>query len=274
MALRIEAGRIRLGGREVLGGLDVHLAPPALTGIVGPNGSGKSTLLRALAGILPLAGGRAWIGGRPLGALSRRELARRVAYLPQGETLSAPFPVEDVVRMGRYPHLGLFRAEGSDDELAVERALRSTDALHLRARPVTELSGGERQRVLLARTLATEAPVLLLDEPAANLDVRHALDLLDLLAGEAASGRAVAVALHDLNLAWRFCDFVWLLHAGGIAAQGAPGEVLRSDRVRAAFGVETRILPSPEGDQLVFERSARGRASALHSRDARRQRDV
>ena len=239
MKLAMEDGSVELGGRSVLRDVTLSFEEGAVTGILGPNGAGKSTLLRALTGLVPLAAGRVKIDWRDLSALSRREVARRVGYLPQSTEVPFSLPIEDVVMMGRYAHVKRFGSEGPEDRRAVDAALSAVDADSLKGRPVNELSGGERQRVLLARTLATEASVLLLDEPTANLDIRHCLDLLDILRGQAADGRTIAVAIHDLNLAQQFCDRLLLVHDGRLVAEGTTNEVLLPGLMRKVFEVET-----------------------------------
>ena len=250
MDLRIEDGGVSLGGREVLHDVSLRLAPGRLTAILGPNGAGKSTLIRALAGVLPLDRGSVWVGDQHACSFSRRENARWVGYLPQQAEVPFPFPVEEVVLMGRYPYLERFRPEGLEDRAAVARALRIADADSLRGRPVTELSGGERQRVLLARTLAAETPCLLLDEPVASLDIGHSLDLLEILRRLADEGRTIALALHDLNLAYQHCSHFVLLSEGRLVAEGPAESVFRPELLRETFAVEPRFVVE-NGTRLV-----------------------
>lgn len=239
---------VELGGRRVLHGIDHVFEPGSFTAILGPNGAGKSTLLRTLAGLLPPTRGAVLLGSRDLRAMSRREIARALGYLPQGAEMPFPFPVEDVVLMGRYAHLGRFQLESEEDRRIADRALAAVDGADLRGRPVNELSGGEHQRVLLARTLATGAPILLLDEPVANLDIRHSLEFLDLLKGRTRAGDTVILALHDVNLAYRYADRFLLLREGRLLDHGPAERVLRPILLREAFGVEARRA----GDTFVF----------------------
>ena len=172
MRLKAENIIVELGGREVLQGVSADFRPGALTGVIGPNGAGKTTLLRALAGLVPLKSGRITLKGEPIGAFDRKETARCVGYLAQKQEPAFPFRADETVMMGRYPHQGRLSPETDSDREAVAAALRDVDAEDLSSRAINELSGGELQRVLIARTLAAQTPVLLLDEPVANLDVQ------------------------------------------------------------------------------------------------------
>ncbi len=252
--MRLEAENIivELGGREVLQDVSASFQPGALTGVIGANGAGKTTLLRALAGLAPVKSGRITLEGEPIGAFDRREAARRVGYLAQKQEPAFPFRVDETVMMGRYPHQGRLSPETEADHAAVAAALRDVDAADLADRAINELSGGELQRVLIARTLAAQTPVLLLDEPFANLDVRHCLDILAILRAQASEGRTVVASLHDLNLAGRFCDELLLLHQGEILAQGEAGSVLTLRLIERAFGVHAEILPVNGGEERHF----------------------
>jgi len=240
--MRIEARGliVRLRDREVLRGLDLAAAPGELTAVIGPNGAGKTTLLRAIAGLLPAAAGTVLLDGRPLGGLDARDLARRLAYLPQERIVHWALAARAVVALGRLPWQPLGTGESAADRAAIDAALGAMDASHLAHRPVSELSGGERARVLIARALAQEPAALLADEPAAGLDPAHQLVLFRHLAALAAKGRTVIVALHDLSLAARFCHSVALLHQGRTLAAGAPEDVLSPQHLAAAYGIEAR----------------------------------
>jgi iron complex transport system ATP-binding protein len=242
-------------GRAVLEGASVVLEAGTTTAIIGPNGSGKSTLLRALAGVAkPLAGDIA-LDGRPLGSYTSRELARRLAHLPQAPLVPAGITVEELVALGRHPHRRLLGSAGSDDE-AVEDAITATGVGLFRRRPVAELSGGERQRVWVAVALAQQAPILLLDEPTTFLDIRHQLELLELLSKLAAEGRAVLVVLHDLNQAAAFADDVLVLGRGRVIAQGRPAEVLDRAVISEAFEVDA-LVEARDGGVVCHFRSVR-----------------
>lgn len=216
--------------------------------IVGPNGAGKTTLLRLLTGLLrPRAGALAW-RGQPYTDLSRRELARRIAYVPQIRPARVPLTVEEVVLLGRYPHLSALQwAPRASDFAAVDEALSRVGAGDLRRRRVDELSGGERQAVFIAAALAQEAELLILDEPTIHLDARHQSDLAGLLlrlAGE--SGRTVVLATHDLNLAGLLGDRLVALKGGRILAAGRPAEILRPDLLESLFRARFEIVRGGE----------------------------
>ena len=252
MRIEAENAQVELGGRDALKGVSADFRPGALTGVIGANGAGKTTLLRALAGLAPLKGGRIMLDGEPIDAFDRREIARRVGYLAQKQEPAFPFRADETVMMGRYPHQGRLAPETEADREAVAAALRDVDAEDLAGRAINELSGGELQRVLIARTLAAQTPVLLLDEPFANLDVRHCLDILAILRAQASGGRTVVVSAHDLNLAHRFCDELLLLHEGEVLVSGNPRSVLRPEFIEQAFGVRAQILPVNGGEERHF----------------------
>jgi iron complex transport system ATP-binding protein len=219
--------------------LDLHAGAGAgeLLALVGPNGAGKTTLMRLLAGVWSPTEGSARLDDVDLRALPRRRAARRIAYVPQTSIPGADFTVQELVAMGRYPHQGWLAAPAPGDRDAVRTALARCDALHLAERSAARLSGGELQRVWIARCLATEADLLVLDEPTANLDVAHVLEVMELLLALARSGRGVAIALHDLGLARRFADRAALLHQGRLVAAGRAPDVLTAERIENVFGV-------------------------------------
>ncbi|RVT43693.1 ABC transporter ATP-binding protein [Sphingobium algorifonticola] len=235
VTLSIESLDVALGRRAVLHGISATLAPGSLVGVIGPNGAGKSTLVRAMRGLVPAAAGRILIDGQPITTIPDAAIARRVAYLPQGQVLHWPLSVERLVALGRLPHLAPFSAIGPQDQAAIDRALRRTDIAHLRARDATQLSGGERARALLARALAVEAPALIVDEPLGSLDPGHQMEVMELLRAQATAGTLVVAVLHDLSMAARFCDRVLLLDEGRLVADGAPEQVLTAQRIAAVY---------------------------------------
>ncbi|MFC4332051.1 heme ABC transporter ATP-binding protein [Streptomyces andamanensis] len=246
-----EGLRVRLGAREVLRGVDVRVRAGEVLALVGPNGAGKSTLLGALAADLPAAAGVVRVHGRPVREWSAPELALRRAVLPQSAELSFPFPVAEVVRMGRAPH----PASPAEDEAAVTAAMAATEVSAFAGRPFPALSGGERARVAFARVLAQHAPLLLLDEPTAALDLRHQELVLRLCRERAAAGDAVVVVLHDLGLAAAYAHRVAVLAAGRVAADGPPGEIFTEELLSRVYDQPVEVLPHPRtGAVLVTPR--------------------
>jgi iron complex transport system ATP-binding protein len=247
MTLEARGAAVERGGRRILDGASLRVEPGKFTAIIGPNGSGKSTLLRALAGLWPVADGEVLFDARPLHALPRRDIAKRIAFVPQDTRIDFAFTVEEIVGMGRHPHRGRFTPESAIDRAAVAAALERCDVAGLRGRAANTLSGGERQRVLIARSLAAQPEVILLDEPTASLDIEHALDILELCRTLAHDGHAVAVAMHDLNAVARYADVVVLLDHGRIAGIGAVGEVLTPAAFEQIFGVHAEPITASGG---------------------------
>jgi len=214
---------LQLGGVRVVDGVSLAFAAGAWAAVVGPNGAGKSSLLNLLAGLRVADAGAVLLQGRALAEWPARERAQQLAWLSQQGEAEGDIAARDVVRLGRLPRHGLFGAPDAADEAAVDRAMRETESTAYGARRLNQLSGGERQRVLLARALAVEAPVMLLDEPTTHLDAPHQRALLRGLAARARDGAAVVAVLHDLTLALA-ADRVVVMRAGRIAADGAPGD--------------------------------------------------
>jgi iron complex transport system ATP-binding protein len=240
---------VTLGERAVVRDVSAALAGGSLVGVLGPNGAGKSTLVRALLGLVRATGTVA-VDGAQVAALSRGDIARRIAYLPQGQTLHWPLSVERLVALGRLPHLAPMSRIGEADRQAIARAMALAEVTALGERTATELSGGERARVLLARALAVEAPVLIADEPLASLDPAHQLHGMAILRAQADAGVLVIAVLHDLGLAARFCDRVMLLHQGALVADGAPVAVLTRERLRDVYGIAA-WFGDADGQRLV-----------------------
>lgn len=244
MADAIEVTGLRAGyggGAPALDGVAFTVRDAGLAAVIGPNGSGKSTLLKVLAGLLRPEAGRVSVRGADPARERPKLRARRIAYLPQGEPEDAPFAALDLVLMGRFPYQGLLPFDRAEDLEVARRCLGAVDALPLAGRLLSEMSGGERQRVHLARALAQEPEVLLLDEPAAALDLRHQVSAWSLLRRLQAQDRRTVVAVsHDLNLPADFADQVLVLKGGRIVASGPPAEVLRASVLEPVY--ETRLL--------------------------------
>jgi ABC-type cobalamin/Fe3+-siderophores transport system ATPase subunit len=222
--------------------------------LVGPNGAGKSTLIRAVSGVVRILSGEVHIDGKLLSSLSTMERARYVAVVPQARSLPPAFTVYETIMLGRTPHLGWLGRTGSRDHARVHYALEHTHMLPLAERYVGELSGGEQQRVLLARALAQDTPVLLLDEPTTHLDMRHRESLIRLIRGLAVTkDLAVLMVLHDLNLAGMYADRVALLVDGRVQAIGTPNEVLTEVNLSRVYEMRVRVIPHPDyGSPLVL----------------------
>ncbi len=230
----------------VLENVSFVLGRGEFVGLIGPNGAGKSTLIRVASGALKARRGSVLIDGIEVGSIPRLELARRLAVVRQEQRLEFDFTVAEIVAMGRIPHLGRFQSEGPGDQRIVEEALERTGLSPLSRRLVTEISGGERQRAAVARALAQQPEILLLDEPTAHLDIAFQLSILDLLGRLAREeGLAVLAVLHDLNLASQHCQRLLLLDSGRLFSDGEPAAVLRRDSIREVFGIEAAILPHP-----------------------------
>jgi iron complex transport system ATP-binding protein len=216
-----------------------------LTALVGPNGSGKSTLVRALVGRVPLVGGTIAIDGEPVRDETRRLMAQRVAVVTQREDPAFAIGVRDYVALGRYPHLGLWRAASAVDRAATDRAVQLTEIETLLDRTITELSGGEWQRVRLARAIAQGGDAIVLDEPTTFLDVGHEMAIFELLIALAKQGHAVLLVSHQLNLVARFADHIVLLHRGLVAAAGSPAQVMQGEVLERVYDWPLVITRDP-----------------------------
>ena len=242
------------GDRLLIDGLSLAMPGPGLTALVGPNGAGKSTMLKLAAGLLAPARGRVELDGESLSAMPPRQRARAVGYLPPDGRSAWPMSVRNIVALGRAPWLKPLRRMGDADMAAITRAMEMTSVTMLADRRFDTLSSGERARVLIARTLAGEAPLLVLDEPTAALDVRHQLGVMAILKDVAGSGAQVLVAVHALELAARYADRILVIDRGHVAADGAPEEALSETVVERVFGVRapggvvpTLLQPSKPG---------------------------
>jgi iron complex transport system ATP-binding protein len=255
---------VRYSGTTALAGISGQVRDGEWLGLIGPNGAGKTTLLNAIARLTPYAGS-VTVGDRPAGRLSRRELARLIAYVPQRPLLPPDMTVSDYVLLGRTAHIGYLRSETAADRRVCAAAIGRLDLGPMAARTLQTMSGGELQRVVLARAIAQEAPVLLLDEPTSALDLGRRMDALELI-DEVRRERSLTVlsAIHDLTLAGQFADRLVLLAAGQIAASGSAPEVLRDAVLAAHFGAGIQVLRTDGGDIAVISRRSprRGLASA------------
>jgi iron complex transport system ATP-binding protein len=251
--------------RQVLKGISLAVESGEFVGLIGANGSGKTTLLRILLGLLS-ANGEVRLCGDLLKSLDRRDVAKRATMVPQDTRVDFAFTAREIVAMGRTPYLGRFTPERSIDQEAIARAMRETGVEGLAERPVTELSGGERQRVHLARALAQETRVILLDEPTANLDLTHQYEALELVREFTQSGGAALAAIHDLNLAARFCDRLLLLSDGKIVAAGLPAEVITENNLVHHFELRARVRHDEETGGLIVYPLGSNSSSARRAR--------
>lgn len=255
-ALSIDGLAVQYGeGRSAIravGGASLEVRTGEVVALVGPNGSGKTSLIHAVAGVIRPTSGNITVCGEDATAMGANQLARLVSVLPQEPVLPPAFKALECVLMGRTPYLRLLQSESPDDAEVARRAMVATDTWRFAERPMGELSGGERQRVVLARALAQETPVLLLDEPTAHLDIGQQATVLALVRSVAReSGKAVLAVVHDLTLAGG-CDRVVALRAGKVIADGAPREVITPELVAAVYGLGAHVFPHPEtGDPVV-----------------------
>ena len=251
---------VAYGSRLALAGVDLRLEAGSVVGLLGPNGAGKSTLVRAVSGVLAGFSGSVTVAGDDLRKLPRKEVARRIAVVPQEPRFDFPFTALEVVVMGRHPHLGGLAFESARDLEIARQALARCGALHLATRPIDQLSSGERQRIVFARALAQQAPILLLDEPASFLDLRFQVALFDRVRELADEGTGVVAVLHDLNLAAEYCDRVVLLQGGRVVAAGPTAEVLTYKNLTAVYETEIYVdLNDITGALVVTPLSSRAR---------------
>ena len=252
--LQLESLSVNYGSRPVLHDISLSIAKGEVLALLGPNGSGKTTLIRAASGVIPLQSGKIWVDGQDISRLPAPQRASRLAVVPQARNLPESFTVWQTVLLGRTPYLGWLGQPALRDRERVAWALERTETLDLADRLVGELSGGEQQRVMLARALAQETPILLLDEPTAHLDLHYQASLLALVIELAREQHlAILMALHDLNLAGLYADRAALLVQGRLQALGSPAEVLTSAQLETAFHVPVRVIPHPEyGTPLVL----------------------
>ncbi|MFB6081317.1 MAG: heme ABC transporter ATP-binding protein [Halanaeroarchaeum sp.] len=241
----VDGVSVDLGSVPVLEDVSMTVGEGEFVGLIGPNGAGKTTLLRTISAVLRPTSGRVLVDGVDVQRISSRAVSRRVAVVPQDTHLAFDFSVRDVVAMGRTPYRSRVSFGERPDRSVVEDAMARATVADLADRSIDEVSGGERQRVLLARALAQETPVLLLDEPTANLDIHHQIRTLEIVRSLVDEGRTVVSAIHDLNLAAHYCDELVLLGDGRILAQGSPADVLTEEHLETAFGTQAVVTSHP-----------------------------
>lgn len=252
--IEVEALSLSYGDNHILNQISISVRTGEFLGILGPNGSGKTTLLRCMTGTLHPSSGNVLLHGREIHAMKRRDIAKIVSVLPQEETNEFGFSVEELVAMGRLPHLGRFEREGPEDRQKVNWAMEVTSTIHLRSRLITSLSGGEMQRVGLARALAQEPQALFLDEPTSHLDINYQVEMLDVVKRlNREEGITVVAVMHDTNLAAAYCDSMILLSGGTVFASGATSTVFTAENIKALYGLDVVMLKHPlNGKNLIF----------------------
>jgi iron complex transport system ATP-binding protein len=244
--LRAEKVGFQYGGQWVLRDISFEVREGEILGIIGPNGSGKTTLLKILDGILTPREGRVWLRDKDLSQLGRETLAKVIGVVPQDYSMFFPFSVEEIVLMGRTPHLGLLRFEGQKDFAIARRAMELTETTEFSRRGMGELSGGERQRVLIARAVTQEPEVLLLDEPTTYLDIKHQVALFQLMKTLHEKGNlTVIVVTQDINLAAHYCHRILLIKSGQYFSMGTPAEVVTPENIRQVYETDVLIDPHP-----------------------------
>jgi len=249
--LEVRGVRVAIGGRALVDGVDVAVGRGEVVGLVGPNGAGKTTLLRAVSGVLTPTSGEVLLGGRPIAELGRREFARQVAVVQQLPEAPSAMTVGELVLLGRHPHLGWFEQESSRDRQIALLAMGRAGCAELAGREIATLSGGERRRAFIARALAQEPALLLLDEPTANLDAGAQAEIGSLLRALALDGVGMLVVLHDLTLAASVCDRVVLMSEGQVVASGAAREVITAEHVARVYGPGVGVIRDPASGRVV-----------------------
>ena len=244
--LELQSVDIAYGHNVVVKDLNFQVMPGEMVGLIGPNGSGKSTIIKAISRVITLYSGKILLDGKDVFKMPRGDLARSLGVVPQMSILPSAFTAFEVVLMGRNPHLGLLQYEGEKDFAITWRAMEMTATASLAERKVGELSGGEIQRIVIARVLTQEPKSILLDEPTANLDIRHQVDILDLIKNLCLENNLmVVIALHDLNLAAQYCDRLILINNGQVHAQGTPEEVINSQNMKEVYGADGCVYAHP-----------------------------
>jgi iron complex transport system ATP-binding protein len=245
--LELKSISLKYNQTPVVQDLSFQLQSGELVGLIGPNGCGKTSIIKAISRVLPLQAGRIFLDGQDLHRFTFNELAKIIGVVPQSPALPDTFSVAEIVMLGRNPHLGWLGRERPRDAAIVKWAMERTGIAAFAERKISEISGGERQRVTIARVLAQEPQAILLDEPTANLDISHQIEVLDLMKSLCLEKKlAILIALHDLNLASQYCDRLILLKKGRIFASGTPVEVITEANIQAVYGTWSSVYPHPE----------------------------
>lgn len=245
--LKINNLSVFYGDRQILHEIQLEVQSGEIVALLGPNGAGKSTLIRSISGVIPIRNGNIFVDQKDVTSLSTMERARHISVVPQAISVPPAFTVWETVLLGRTPYLNFLGQTSAKDEAIARQALEQVDVLHLIDKRMDEISGGEQQRVLLARTLAQDTPILLMDEPTTHLDISHQIDLLKLITKQAREKNlTVLVALHDLNLASMFADRIAIVQHGLLCVAGTPQETLTSEIINSVYHVPVHIVSHPE----------------------------
>jgi len=250
--LEIDRLHFRIGEEQILHGVSAEFEAGKMHGIIGPNGAGKSTLLKNICRIWEPQAGTVFIDRKDYKTISRKALSTIITLVPQNAAIGFPISVYDIVSMGRHPHLGRFQSLTQKDRDIIEGALRITDTHHLRDRYISGLSGGECQLAVVARALTTQAPIILLDEPTSDLDIKHALAIMELLQDLKEKGKTILVSIHDLNLARRYCDTISIIDRGELSFVGLSSEAFSAANIQRVFGVNMREVRDDSRSFLYF----------------------
>lgn len=257
--LETRALSMAYGERSIIEGLNLRLPAGQVTAIVGPNGCGKSTLLAGLARLQKPSGGAVLLDGKAIGSLPTREVARRLALLPQDASAPEGLTVAELIRFGRQPHQGLFQQWSENDQRIIESALRAADLVELAERPLESMSGGQRQRAWIAMAIAQDTPLLLLDEPTSALDLGHQIEVFELIRQLAEAGKTIVMVVHDLSSACRYADHLVAMKDGRLLAEGAPSQVVTAGLVEALYGVRCTLMSDPLSSTPVIVGASRAR---------------
>lgn len=239
--IQLENVHVTLDSKEVLHGIDFKVEKGQFLGLIGPNGSGKTTLVKAIANLLPIQKGEITIQQKDHLAYNQKEFAKQIGYVPQETVVGFDFIAREIVAMGRHVHGSFFKRETREDRQTVETAMKETKTIHLAEQSVLSLSGGQKQLIMIAKALAQDTPIILLDEPISALDIYYQVHILSLLKRLCAEGRTIIIVLHDLNLAARFCDELLLLNDGKVQKHGRPEEVLDQSLLKKIYHIQAKV---------------------------------
>jgi len=251
----LEVNNLKFGYKKdlVLNGLSFNIEKGRFVSIIGPNGSGKSTLLKILSQLYTPLSGNVLIYGDDINDFKKKELARKIALVPQDTTIDFEFTVKDIVYMGRHPYKGRFQKDDENDYSIVRKSMEMTNTIYLKDRLITEISGGERQRVIIAKALAQDPSIILLDEPTSHLDINHQVEILNLLKKlNRDKGTTIVIVVHDINLASRYSDEIILLNEGKIIGMGSPEDVITNENIEDAYDLKVAIDRNKHSNKLYL----------------------